>query len=161
MTLFRKSVHQEDGRLMSQRITPLQSESRLLFYKEGGEWVVNCCKLLGTEIVCSCRCPQRSGQDISVNHQPRYMWYFREKLKQRLWRKSLLQERPIGSCSVTLPRVSIMSINNRKHFSAEWKEMCVDKRERKGNSVPGIKNSIGTFPSICLTNNINPIESTL
>lgn len=31
----------------------------------------------------------------------------------------------------------------------------------KGKDVPGVKNSMGTFPSVCFINYINPLESTL
>ena len=56
--------------------------------------MVSCCNLLGAEILCSYSSPQRAGHSIPANFQQDVLLYFRKKLKQRIWGKSLSRKTP-------------------------------------------------------------------
>ena len=51
--------------------TPNSSKgfSKALLKARWGKGVVHCCKLPGAGILCSCRCPSRSGHSVPINLQ--------------------------------------------------------------------------------------------
>ena len=60
VTLLVKSSDSEDGGLVSQR-TIFPKLEFWLFYSEKGGSVAGCCQLPGARILCTCSCPDRSG----------------------------------------------------------------------------------------------------